>query len=196
MHNLKNKITILAVMLWTVGWAMPAIMGGTAWALPQDGTAAADKIAYINLQVIMDESDMGKQAKEEFNKIRAGMDSEIKEKIKEIELLNATLQKEREKTPVDGKIIASVIDKLQQKNKEYERLAADIKEELAKKDNALVRQILEKVAPILTELAESRGYAVIFKNAVDLAYLAPAADITKEVIERLDKVKAEKGKNK
>lgn len=156
----------------------------------------ADKIAYINLHVIVAESDMGKQAREEFNKIRAGMEDEIKEKIKEIELLNATLQREREKNPVDEKGIALVIDKLQQKNKEYERLTADTKEELAKKDKELVIQILEKVAPILTELAESRGYAVIFKNAVDFAYVAPAADITKEVIERLNKVKTEKGKKK
>lgn len=156
---------------------------------------AADKIAYINLQAIVAESDMGKQAREEFNKIRAGMDGEIKEKIKEIELLNVTLQKEREKSPADEKAIASVANKLQQKNKDYERLAADLKEELAKKDNALVRQILEKVAPILTELAESRGYAAIFKNTVDLVYVAPATDITKEVIERFNKEFPKQKKN-
>jgi outer membrane protein len=156
---------------------------------------AADKIAYINLQAIVAESDMGKQVREEFNKIRTGMDAEIKEKIKEIELLNVTLQKEREKSPADEKAIASAANKLQQKNKEYERLAADLKEDLAKKDNALVRQILEKVAPILTELAESRGYSVIFKNTADLLYVAPAADITKEVIEQFNKEIPKQKKN-
>ncbi|MBU4320593.1 MAG: OmpH family outer membrane protein [Nitrospinae bacterium] len=157
---------------------------------------ATDKIAYINLQAIIAESDMGKQAKEEFNKTRVGMDGEIKEKIKELEALNAELQKERKKDPVNEKAIASVIERLQHKNKEYERFAADMKEELAKKDRELVRQILEKVAPILSELAASRGYAVIFKSAVDLAYVAPDADITKEVIERLNKTKTQKGKKK
>ncbi|TAN43304.1 MAG: OmpH family outer membrane protein [Nitrospirae bacterium] len=157
---------------------------------------AGDRIAYINLPLIIAESDMGKQAREEFNKTKASMEGEIKEKIKELEALNTELQKERKKDPVDEKKIAGVIEKLQQKNKEYERLAADLKEELAKKDRELVRQILEKVAPILTELAASKGYAVIFKSAADLAYVAPDADITKEVIDRLNKIKPEKGKRK
>jgi len=181
-YKMKTVMTLLLILLAGIYSSAAAL--------------AADKIAYINLQAIIAESDMGKQAKEEFNKIRAGMDGEIKEKIKELEALNAELQKERKKGPVDEKAIASVIERLQHKNKEYERFAADMKEELAKKDRELVRQILEKVAPILSELAASRGYVVIFKSAVDLAYVAPDADITKEVIERLNKTKTQKGKKK
>ncbi len=80
---MKTLMTLLLVLL-------AGIYSSTA-------APAADKMAYINLQSIVAESDMGKQLREEFNKIRAGMDGETKEKIKEIELLNVTLQKEREK---------------------------------------------------------------------------------------------------
>ena len=79
---MKTRMTLLLVLL--------------AWIFSSAAALAADKIAYINIQAIIAESEIGKQAREEFSKIQAGMNGEIKEKIKEIELLNATLQKERE----------------------------------------------------------------------------------------------------
>lgn len=147
---------------------------------------AADKIAYLNLQFIVAKSEPGKQAREAFSRERESAEGEIREKIKEIEALNAELQTARQKQPINEKEIAALIERLQQRNKEYERFVADRKEDLARKDQELVRRILLKVAPILTELATARGYAVIFKSAGELAYVAPAADITQEVIERLN----------
>jgi outer membrane protein len=175
---MKKSLTVFFFLIGT-------LVSSAAW--------AGDKVAYLNLQLIVAESELGKQAREDFNRQREKAEGEIKGKIKEIESLNAELNKEREKEPIDQRKIAAVIDRLQQGNKEYERFVADMKEELARKDQDLVRRILEKVAPILTELATSRGYAVIFKNAADLAYVAPAADISKEVIERLNQPNAGKG---
>ena len=149
--------------------------------------AHAAETAYINLQLIVAESNMGKQAREEFNKSKEKIESTIKEKNKEIESLNPELQKERNAKPVNEKRVAAIIERLQAKNKDNERFVADKQEELTRKDQELVRQILEKVTPILTELATTMGYTMILKNGADLAYVAPAADITGEVLKRLNR---------
>ena len=150
--------------------------------------AQAAETAYINLQLIVAESSVGKQAREEFNKSKEKMESTIKEKTKEIEAINADLQKEQKNNPVNEKRVASIIEKMQLKNKEYERFVADRKDELTKKDQDLVRQIMGKVTPILTELATTKGYTMIFKNGAELAYVAPDADITGEVLKRLNQL--------
>lgn len=147
----------------------------------------AGEVAFINLQSIVAESKMGKQAREEYSRTRDKMENDIKERLKELEVLNAGLQQERKKEPADEKRVAAILEQLQQKSKEYERHVADLKEELARKDQEMVKRILEKVAPILSELAASRGYTMIFKNGAELVYLAPQADITGEVLKRLDK---------
>lgn len=145
------------------------------------------EMAFVNLQVIVAESKMGKQAREEFNRTREKREEGIKERLRELEGLKAGLQQERKKEPANEKQVAGLVERLQQKNKEYERHVADVKEELTRKDQEMVKRILEKIAPILTELATSRGYTMILKNAAELAYLAPQADITGEVLKRLDK---------
>jgi outer membrane protein len=153
---------------------------------------AANKIGYINLQMIVTESDAGRTARAEFNRIQEKMNSELRKRMQELEALNAQLQKERSKKPVDTKAIALVTERLQEKSKEQERLAADMREDLTKKDRELVLEILQRVAPIITDIAQSRGYQMIFKNAEDMAYIAPEADLTKEVIERLNRAAAGK----
>lgn len=167
------------------GLAALLIMGAGAAAFARE----ADKAGYINIQRVVSESTMGKKKAEEHAVIREQKDKILREKLTEIEALNNELKKEREKKTLDRKKIAETMEKIQQKNKEAERYVADAKEELAKKDLEFVREILVKAAPILRDIGDNGGYAVILKNIEDIVYVGPGADITDEVIKRLNSIK-------
>lgn len=146
----------------------------------------ADKVGYINIQRIVSESNTGKKKTEEYNRLREQKDKELKEKITEIENLNSDLKKEREKKSIDERKVRDLLEKIQQKNKDAERYAADAREDMAKKDSEAVIEILQKAAPILKEIGDTRGYGVILKNIEDIAYIGVGVDITEEVIKKLN----------
>ncbi|MBI3377100.1 MAG: OmpH family outer membrane protein [Nitrospirae bacterium] len=149
----------------------------------------ADKIGYINPQRIISESNIGKKKTEEYNRLREQKDKELRGKLAEIEALNNDLKKGREQKTINERKVKDLIEQIQNKNKEIERYAADVKEDLAKKDVESVNEILLKAAPILNDIGSKRGYAVILKNIQDIAYIGAGVDITGEVIKRLNETK-------
>jgi outer membrane protein len=147
---------------------------------------AADRIGYIDVQRIISESAVGKKKIEEYNRLRDRKDAELRQKLAAMEALNSGLNRERAREPVNQEKIRALLEKLQDKNREIERFAADARAELAQKDAEAVAEILQIVAPILMQIGEAGGYAIIWRNIHDIAYMGPGVDITDEVIKALD----------
>ena len=146
---------------------------------------AQDKVGYINLQRLVNESTMGKAARAEIEKLRNEKETLLKNKVKEINDLRDLINKEGDK--MDAATRQERIKALNKANKEYQRLAEDAKEDLTNEDNELVAIILQKADNVLKSVAKSKKYAIILKDANAIGYLDPSVDITDDVLKELNK---------
>ena len=146
---------------------------------------AAEKVGYINLQRLVNESDMGKAARSDLQKLRSEKEAVIRDKLQEINNLRDLLNKEG--NTMDA---AEKRDKEQALNralKEYQRLVEDAREDISNEDKELVAIILQKADPVLKEVAKKQKYTIILKDANAIGYLDPSVDITDDVLKELNK---------
>jgi outer membrane protein len=146
---------------------------------------AAEKVGYINLQRLVNESDMGKAARNDIQKLRSEREAVLREKLKELNDLRELINKEG--ATMDA---AEKNDKVQEYNrayKEYQRTLEDAKEDISNEDKELVAIILEKADSVLKEVAKKQKYTIILKDANAIGYLDPEVDITDDVLKELNK---------
>jgi len=146
---------------------------------------AADKVGYINLQRLVNESKMGKAARDDIQKMRAGKQAELNKRMQEINKLRDVLNKERNK--MDPRERRDKIEILKKAYKEYERLLADAKEDITREDRELVAIILQKADGVLKKVAKKNNYAIILKDPNTVGFLDPKVDITDLVLKELNK---------
>lgn len=148
-------------------------------------TYAEGKVGFINLQRMVNESKLGQAARSEFQKMRQEKEALVAAKLREVNELRELINKDGDKmSPQDkrDKVLG-----LQKANKEYQRMVADVKEDILLEDRELVSIILQKADEILNKVAKRLNYTVILKDATAIGYLDPSVDITDEVIKELNK---------
>ena len=148
---------------------------------------ALDKVGYINLQRLVNESKMGKAAKNDIQKLRKKKETAIKSKLENINKLKDFINNEGGKIPPSEK--RKKIDTLQNMYKEYQRLVADAKEDITREDRDLVATIMEKADGVLKKVAKKKKYTIILKDPKAIGYLDPSVDITDAVLKELNKKK-------
>jgi len=148
-------------------------------------TYAWDKVGYINLQRLVNESNMGKKAKSNIERMRKEKQAEIDRQLKEIQELKALVEKNGDLMGENNK--SEKVEKLQRLYKNYKRMVADAKEELATEDSKLVSTILEKADGVLKKVAKKEKYSIILKDPDAIGYLDPKVDITDAVIRAFNK---------
>ena len=152
------------------------------------GTSCSEAgVAFINVQRVIKESDMGLAAMAEVGKLR--MEKEKIAAAKQIEIKEMEDRIARQASTMGETEKRDKIEALQQAKKEYRRLIDDANEEISKRDKALVADILRQVDVILKKIAKKKKLTMILKDANVLAYLDPTADITDLVLEELARLK-------
>ena len=146
---------------------------------------AADKVGYINLRRLVSESEMGKKARNDILKLREEREAFLREKLKEVNELKDYINKEGDK--MDPAEKRDQIQKFNRVYKDYQRLLADAKEDIANEDRDLVAIILQKADDILKKVAKKKNYAIIIKDPNAVGYLDPDVDITDDVLKELNK---------
>lgn len=119
-------------------------------------------------------------------KIREMRAKEIRKMRQSMESLSKEIVESQRKRAKQS-IIGRMVEELQQKNKEFKRYGADVKEELEKKDRELVIKILQEADPILKRIAKKKGFSIILKNVGDFAYLDPDVDLTEDILKELNR---------
>ena len=163
-----------------------AVIGLAVWGVMTAGLAmAADKVGYINLQRLVNESDMGKEARQEIQKLRRERETAVADKLKEINgLKNMTNAGGVGMAPDERR---EKIEALQKAYKDYQRMVADAREDITREDRQLVAIILEKADGVLKKVAKRKKYTIILKDPNAIGYLDPKVDITDDVLEELNK---------
>jgi outer membrane protein len=151
-------------------------------------TAVAEgKVGYINLQRLVNESNMGKAAKQEIVKLRKAKEKAAVNKLNEVNRLKKEVETKGAKMALNKK--QEVIESLQKAYKEYQRLLADAREDITREDRQLVAIILKKADGVLKAVAKRKKYTIILKDPKAVGYLDPKVDITNAVLKALNKKK-------
>ena len=147
------------------------------------------KIGVVDIQKVLNISEAGKGARNqmagEMEKIR----KEIVGKERELDKLKEDLGKRgavmSETARLDGE------RDFQLKLRDLQHFRQDVEQEFKLKDQALTRQILRSIEPIITKIAEEGKFTLILeKNDPAVAYSSNTLDLTEEVIKIFNQQKS------
>ncbi len=152
---------------------------------------AAEKIGFINLQEIIQTSNAGKQAAEEFKKI-------YQKKQESVRSLEAEIKKMKDELEKQGAMMTPSVrsDKetaYQRRLRDYQLMVEDTNKELQKRDQEYSQKMIPEILKAVRAIGEREKYTMILDyGTMPLPYHDKAADITKTVIEEYNKQKAGK----
>ena len=166
-----RKIVLALVLLCCT--ALPAVAAGEF------------KIAYIDLQKALNQSEAGKAAKEK-----------IAQRVKEHETVFDGRQKELKKLKDDLEKQALLLSEeargakqrdFDQRLKEFQRATKDAQEEVQQKDADYTRAILEELSKVIQDFGTREGYSMILeKTESAVLYADPKVDVTDSLIKAYD----------
>jgi len=152
---------------------------------------AAEKIGFMNMQTIIQTSNAGKKAAEEFKKIVAkkqgsiqAMESEVKkakdELDKQASVMTASARSDKETA-------------YQRKLRDYQILVDDTNKELQKRDQEYSTRMVPEILKVVHSIAEREKYTLIMDySTMPLPYHDKASDITKKIVEEYNRANAKK----
>ena len=153
-----------------------------AAALP---AAAQSKVAVIDVQRVVAESDPGKEA---IQKLKAVQDAKIQEgQTMQQELATLRDQINKQRFTVSEERLAEMTKELEDKNIEIRRFEDDAKRELDEARRRELGGLEEQILPIINQIGQDQGITVIFnKFQSGLVYADETVDITDEVIRQFN----------
>ncbi len=150
------------------------------------------KIGYVDLQRSLNETESGKKARADLEKLIKSKQAVIDEKGKEIERLKEELDKQSALLSEEAKKAKQ--DELDRKMGKYQRLVQEAQREVKKKETELTNEILKGLRKVIEELGREEKYTLILEKMEGLVLYADSAiDLTDRVIKLYDeKMKARK----
>ena len=146
---------------------------------------AQQKIAYMDLQLVVRDSRAGKAAnvlfQKEFEAKRAVMDQKRKalEDMRQDVIQNGAVMSESKRRK-----LAETIEK---KQKDMDRTREDIRVELQRKDLELTQGVLKDIEAIVNKIGQQEGFDLIVeKTEAGILYGSSSSDITQKVISVYD----------
>ncbi|MEJ2189652.1 MAG: OmpH family outer membrane protein [Acidobacteriota bacterium] len=153
-----------------------------AAALP---AAAQTKVAVIDVQRVVSESDPGKEALQQLKTLQDAKVAEGQTLQQEINALQEQLNKQRFTVSEDK--LAEMSKQLENKNIAMRRFEDDAKRELEDARRKQLGGLEAKILPIINAIGKEQGFTLIFnKFQSGLVYADDAVDITDQVIQRFN----------
>jgi len=176
-----RNVTVLLV----IGLSLPAAL--LAQAPAAGAPAGAGKVAVVDFQKAVTENSEGKKAQEKFMGELNKRQKEFEDKQKALTDAQTKLQNGDKALSETAKAdLAKQIDKL---TTELQRMNDDAEKELRDLQQQLFRPIMEKTQDVVKSYSTENGFAVVFdvsSQANSIVYVQDVADITTEIIRRVD----------
>lgn len=150
------------------------------------GAAEALKIGFVDLPRIFAESDAGKKARADIEAIEKSKKSVIEEKVNALKKIEEDVTKQSSVLSAEAKKAKE--EEMEKLQRDVQRLVAEARTELQKKENELTNAILKDVSDIVDAIGYEEGYAVILRSEVVLS-AKKELDLTGAVITRLNESK-------
>jgi len=146
---------------------------------------AGAKFAYINPQLIFQQSTDGKAAVARVNTLVQKKQKEAEDKAK---LLQGNQQKLQTSGSVMSEAARSQLEKeIEKQQKEAERFQQDAQAEINELQQEVQSEFLKKVQPIIDQVATEKGLLLVFNaSEAGFAWANLGLDLSSEIIKRLD----------
>ena len=141
---------------------------------------ADDKLAFVDLQRALEETNDGKAAK---NKLKADFDQKQKEldaKQEELKKMKEDFDKKSALMKEDAKQKAAA--ELQQRFMQLQETFQRLQKDLAAKEQEATRGILARLSQVVQKIAEREHFAMVLERSASVVYGQPSLDVTNEVI--------------
>ncbi|MBI2149698.1 MAG: OmpH family outer membrane protein [Acidobacteria bacterium] len=187
---MRREILIgIGVMLALV--VLLAAQAPATGAAAQKDTAPATRVAVVDFQKAVVENSEGKKAQEAFLAEVNKREKEFNDKQKAIADIQAKLQAQ-EKVLSDT-VKADMSKQIDRHTTDLQRMNDDAQKDLGDLQQQLFRPIAERTQKVLEAYSSENGFAVVFdlsSQASNIIYRQEIADITTEIIRRVDAVAA------
>jgi outer membrane protein len=156
------------------------------------------KVAFINLQAVVSQSELGKAGSKEMQALQTSRGEQITAKQKEIQALQQKAQSQA--TVMSADAMNSMNRDVDRMNRELQFMQQQAQADVQAKNQELLDSFQVRVLPIVEDLRKEKGLWVIFAvqdQAEAPGGLAVAAaheglDLTMEVVKRLNAITAGK----
>jgi outer membrane protein len=156
-------------------------------------SSAGGKVAVVDFNRVVTESAEGKKAVTAFN-------GEVSKLQTDFEALQKSIAADEEKLRTGQNVMsdaakAELTRKIDANNTSLTRKNEDAQKQVAEKQNELFGPVAQLAKSVMDAYAKESGYAVVFdmsSQANNIIYFDPVADITTEVIRRVDAEAAKK----
>jgi len=163
------------------------------------GTAAAvDKLGFINMRTILQESEAGKKGFADLKKMFEKKKAEVTKKEDELKKLKDEIDKQKSVLTADA--FQEKETNFQVKLRDYQRFAKDAQDELAAREQSVTTKLIPEILQVVENVGKKEGYsAIIDLNNPVIVYHDKQDELTKKIIDEYNKsagkpVPAAKGK--
>jgi outer membrane protein len=171
MKMVGKKLSVVIGMI-LLGWF------GSVW-------AADLKIAYVDIQKAVNESNAGKDAKKVITKDVEKFQGQIADKQKVLQTMKESLEKQAPMLNPDAR--ATREKEYQNKLREFQRWGEDTQNEINQKRMEIERNISIGLQKVIQKVGADEGYTLILeKNESIVLFVSKALDITDRVIKAYD----------
>jgi outer membrane protein len=171
MKMVGKKLSIVIGMI-LLGWF------GSVW-------AADLKIAYVDIQKAVNESNSGKDAKKVITREVEKFQGQIADKQKVLQTMKESLEKQAPMLNPDAR--ATREKEYQNKLREFQRWGEDTQNEINQKRMEMERNISMGLQKVIQKVGADEGYTLILeKNESIVLFVSRALDITDRVIKAYD----------
>ena len=174
MENMKKILLVVLAVLF---------MGSFQNSFAEEvKTAPGLKIAYVDLQRALNDSEKGKVANKALNETVLEKQKNISKMEENIKSLQEQVKKQRHLFTEEG--LKAKEEEIERLLRDYKRLVTDAQEELQKEEQRMIKSLMGKIHEIVKKIGKRDGYALILENSASrLLYADENIDITDQVIE-------------
>jgi len=144
---------------------------------------AADnlKIGCVDLQRVIETSDIGKKLKVEIQQEIEKAKQKLTEKDQELKKLREML--DRQSFAMNEDVKQEKLKEFQTKARELERLTTDSEDDLKQRFTVKQQRLIQDVMDVVKQYGKEKGYSIILEKGLTVIYAIDSFDVTDEVVQ-------------
>jgi outer membrane protein len=142
------------------------------------GGSSAGRVGFVDLQRTLLETSVGKKAKKSFEATKAKKQADLDKQQKDFQKAAAELDRQRMMLKPD--VLEKKTRALEQQYVAVQQTYAKLERELAEAQGKLIKNILEKAAPVIKSIATKGGYSLVLDRSAVL-WADDSVDLTDEL---------------
>lgn len=151
--------------------------------LPRVSEAQATKIAVVDLQRAINETEDGRKAKDRLKKLFESRQQGLDKKQQELKKLKEEL--DQQKNVLSRDALEAKVESYQKQLVDLQQVYVEYQRELAEKEGELTKSIVERMERILRRIGQTDGYSMIVERGeAGVIYVPTNYDLTDVVIQR------------